>query len=226
MCKPVHSISKTLFIWDILRIFVPVARDGRLKGWKLSTAPGGDRLYSWLHWHLTDLLWSPLYIVLVLLSLAGLLPPGFEHRWPPPGCGEESVTENTFHFIFISTLHCTGVEMARKSFSHVYHFLRCGCDLSSAWWRPGSRPRSGLLIRWNAGTCRSRNFRTAIKFRLEYCAYNILVEFFNEQQYFCCSLSIIAFQISFMEHEIICKRDEKRLQLQVIEDSHCAQARE
>ena len=66
-CKPVHSISKTLFIWDILRIFVPVARDGRLKGWKLSTAPGGDRLYSWLHWHLTALLLSPLSIVPVSL---------------------------------------------------------------------------------------------------------------------------------------------------------------
>ena len=109
-CKPVHSISKTLFIWDILRIFVPVARDGRLKGWKLSAAPGGDRLYSWLHWHLTALLWSPLSIVPLwfLLSLAGLLPPGFEHRWTPPGCGEESVTENTFHLIFISTLHWSG----------------------------------------------------------------------------------------------------------------------
>ena len=52
-CKPVHSISKTLFIWDILRIFVPVARDGRLKGWKLSAAPGvidciHDYIDTWL----------------------------------------------------------------------------------------------------------------------------------------------------------------------------------
>ena len=148
MYKPVHSISKTLFIWDILRIFVPVARDGRLKGWKLSTAPGGDRLYSWLLWHLTDLLWSPLYIVLVLLSLAGLLPPGFEHWWPPPGCGEESVTENTFHSIFH---FYTALEWKCQENLLVMSINFCGVGVTCPR-RGGGRARGRGRVSWSGGT--------------------------------------------------------------------------
>ena len=148
---PVHSISKTLFIWDILRIFVPVARDGRLKGWKLSTAPGGDRLYSWLHWHLTDLLLSPLSIVLVLLSPTESCRFASSRFWAQMTAawlwgGKCHWKYISYHFHFYSAL-----EWKWKENLLVMSITFCGVCVTCPR-RGGGRARGRGRVSWSGGT--------------------------------------------------------------------------
>ena len=151
MYKPVHSISKTLFIWDILRIFVPVARDGRLKGWKLSAAPGGDRLYSWLHWHLTALLLSPLSIVPVSLIPTESCRFASSRFWAQMTAawlwgGKCHWKYISFHFHFY-----TALEWKCQEILLVMSITFCGVCVTCPR-RGGGRARGRGRVSWSGGT--------------------------------------------------------------------------